>query len=147
AAPAGETRHHARTVLVDALEAVAEVVASLVDGLAQQPLQPIPRSQDLRQVLFADHASIAIQGDSFLDLDAEVEGARAALSKPVQQLRGSGEPRAAADQPDRRALVDVGLPSFLPQERRGEEPRHGAADDHGAWHDRFRSFLLSREPG
>src|SRR5262249_45821604 len=79
ATAAGEMRNHARAVLVDALETVAEVIASLVDGLAQQPLQPIPRSQDLRQGLFSDHPPIAIQGDSFLDLAAQVEGARAAL--------------------------------------------------------------------
>src|SRR5262249_36220500 len=63
---------------------------------------------------------------------AEVAGASAALAKRVQQLRMGGDTGAAADQFDRRAFIDVGLPPVLPQERRGKQAGHRAADDDGA---------------
>src|SRR5258708_2916818 len=41
-------------------------------------------------------------------------------------------PGAAADQFDRRALIDVGVPPLLPQEGRGKQAGHRPADDYGA---------------
>src|SRR5262249_41217989 len=119
-------RDHARAVLLHALKGVAKVVARLIDGVAEEPLQPIPGSEDLRQVLFSHHAPISIESAAFLDLNAEVTRARAALLKRFQQFRMGGDPRAAANEFDRGALVDVGVPSLLPQERRGEEPGYRA---------------------
>src|SRR5215813_10849277 len=43
-----------------------------------------------------------------------------------------GDTGAAADQFDRRAFIDVGLPPVLPQERRGKQTGHRAADDDGS---------------
>src|SRR5262249_9898924 len=43
-----------------------------------------------------------------------------------------GDAGAAAHKFDRRALIDVGLPPVLPQERRGKQTGHRAADDDGA---------------
>ncbi len=83
-------------------------------------------------MLLGDHAPIAVERDAFVDLDAEIAGAGAARLQRVQQFRVGGDAGAAADQLDGRALVDIGLPADLPQERRGEEARHRAADDDGA---------------
>src|SRR5262249_2107128 len=83
----------------------------------QEPLQPVPGSEDLRQVLFSDHAPVAIESDAFLDLDAEVTRSRAARLKRFQEFWMGGDPRTAADQLDRRALVDVGVPSLPAQGR------------------------------
>jgi hypothetical protein len=35
-----------------------------------------------------------------------------------------GNARATADELDLRALIDIGLPADLPQERRAEQARH-----------------------
>src|SRR5215467_12587104 len=43
-----------------------------------------------------------------------------------------GDPSAAADQFDHRALIDVGVPPLLPQERRGKQAGHRATYDDGA---------------
>src|SRR5262252_5734841 len=43
-----------------------------------------------------------------------------------------GDPSAAADQFDHRALIDVGVPPLLPQERRSKQAGHRATDDDGA---------------
>src|SRR6266851_6446781 len=56
----------------------------------------------------------------------------APLVKRVQQLRMGGDPGAAADQFDRRALINVGVPPLLPQEGRGKQAGHRPADDDGA---------------
>src|SRR5215470_3904146 len=101
---------HGRAILAHVLEGVAKVVTRLINRLAQEPLQTIPGSQDLRQVLFCDYTPIAIESDSFLNLDAQVAGPRPAPLKRFQQFRMGGDPRAAADQLDRGALVDVDLP-------------------------------------
>src|SRR5262245_65712074 len=97
---------HARAVLLHALKGVAKMVARLIDGVAEEPLQPIPGSEDLRQVLFSDHAPIAIESDAFLDLDAEVTRARAALLKCCQQFRIRRDPRTAANAFEQRRRRD-----------------------------------------
>src|SRR5215475_4541346 len=115
---------HVRAVLLHALKGVAKMVARLIDSVAEEPLQPVPGSEDLRQVLFSDHAPVAIESDASLDLDAEVTRCRAARLKRFQEFWMGGDPRTASDQLDRGALVDVGVPSLLTQEHRGEEPGH-----------------------
>src|SRR5262249_47275156 len=132
ATPAGEMHDDAGAVLLHALEGMVEVVTRRIDGLAQEPLQPVPGGENLRQVFLCDHVAVAVESDAFLDLDAEVAGAGAALVKRVQQLRMGGDPGAAADQFDRRALIDVGVPPLLPQERRGKQAGHRATDNDGA---------------
>ena len=127
-----EMHAHAAAVLFDALERPAEMVVRRVDGLAQQPLQPIPGCQDLPQRALAGDAPLAIDGDPFRYLDAELAGAGAACLQHRQQFRMRGDTGAAPDQFDRRALVDVGLPADLTQECGAEQPRHRAADDDGA---------------
>jgi hypothetical protein len=94
-----------------------------VDGLAQQSLQPIPGGQDLRQAFLCDHAPGTVQRDTPLDLDAEIADAGAAAFERLQQLRVRGDTRATPNQLDRRALVDVGIPADLPQERGREQAR------------------------
>src|SRR5262249_52166852 len=83
ATPAGEMHDDAGAVLLHALEGMAEVVTRRIDGLAQEPLQPVPGGENLRQVFLCDHAPVAVESDAFLDLDAEVAGAGAALAKRV----------------------------------------------------------------
>src|SRR5260221_2729884 len=126
---ADEVHEHTGAVLLDALERVAEMVIPLIDGPAHEPLQPIPGGEDLRQMLFRNHASVSIEGDPFFDLDAEVAGPGAALIQRLQQFRMRGDPGAAADKLHQRALIDLGAPTDLPQELRAEKARHRAADD------------------
>ena len=73
-----------------------------------------------------------VERDAPLDLDAEIAGAGAAAFERLQQLRVRGDAGAAPNQLDRRALVDVGIPADLPQERGREQARHRTADDDGA---------------
>ena len=54
-----EVHPHAAAVLLDALERPAEMVVRRIDGLAQQPLQPVPRREDLPQRTFAGDAAVA----------------------------------------------------------------------------------------
>src|SRR5262245_47789036 len=132
ATPAGEMRDDAGAVLLHALEGMAEVVMRRVDGLAQEPLQAVPGGEDLRQVFLCDHAPVAVESNALLDFDAEVARTGAARAKRVQQLRMGGDPGAAADQLDRRALINVCVPPLLPQERRSKQAGHRSADDDGA---------------
>src|SRR5262249_44319864 len=48
AMPAGEMHDDAGAVLLHALEGMAEMVTRRIDGLAQEPLQPVPRGENLR---------------------------------------------------------------------------------------------------
>ena len=128
----GKLDADALPVLLDALERVAEVVMRGIDGLAQQPLQPVPGGQDLRQPPFADHAPLAVDGDAFLDLDSEIARAGAAFFQRLQQFGMGGDAGPAADQLDGRAFEHVDVPADPSQERRGEQARHRAADDDGA---------------
>src|SRR5262249_12953245 len=59
-------------VLLDMRESVAEVVVRRIDGLAQEPLQPVPGGEDLPQRALADDPTVAVDGDALLDLDAEI---------------------------------------------------------------------------
>src|SRR5262245_30189878 len=131
-APASEMHDDAGAVLLHALEGMAEVVMGRVDGLAQEPLQAVPGGENLRQVFLCDHAPVAVECDALLDFDAEVARAGAARAKRLQQLRMGGDAGAAADQFHRRALINVGVPPLLPQERRGKQAGHRPADDEGA---------------
>src|SRR5262249_20128542 len=90
ATPAGEMHDDAGAVLLHALEGMAEVVTRRIDGLAQEPLQAIPGSENLRQIFLSDHASVAVESDALLDFDAEVARAGAARAKRVQQLGMGG---------------------------------------------------------
>ena len=76
-----------------------------VDGLAQKPLQPVPGGEDLPQRTLADHPSVAVDGDAFFDLDPEIADAGAASLQRLDQFGMHGDPGAAADQFDARALV------------------------------------------
>ena len=128
----GEMDADALPVLLDALEGVAEMVVRGIDGLAQQPLQPVPGGQDLPQRALADDAPLAVDGDALFDLDAEIARAGAAFLQRLQQFGMGGDAGAAADQLDRRALEHVDVPADPAQERGGEQARHRAADDDGA---------------
>jgi hypothetical protein len=99
--------------------------------VAQQPLQPVPGGQDLRQVFRCDDAAVAVEGDARLHMDPEVAGPGAALLEGVDQFRMRGDACSPPDEFHGRALVDIHLPADLAQERRREQPRHGAADDDG----------------
>jgi hypothetical protein len=84
AAAAGKMHDDAGAVLLHALEGVAEMVTRRIDGLAQEPLQPIPGGENLRQIFLSDDAPVAVESDAFLDFDAEVARAGAARAKRVQ---------------------------------------------------------------
>ena len=94
---AGEVHEHARAILLDALEGVAEVIACLRDRRPHEPLQPVPRGEDLRQMLFRDHPAIAVKRDAFVHLDAKITGPGAALLQRLQQFGVGGDAGAAAD--------------------------------------------------
>src|SRR6266540_5421635 len=128
---AGKLNAHPAFVLIDALEAVAEVVMRGRDGFAQQALQPVPGREDLPQRPLAGHAAVAVDRHALGNFDAEIARAGAAGLQRVEQFRVRRDAGAAADQFDRRTLVDVGLPADLAQERRGEQARHRAANDDG----------------
>src|SRR5262249_38730357 len=119
-------------VLLDALEGMAEVIVRGIDGRAQQPLQPVPRGQDLLQGALADDATLPVDGDAPRNLDAEVARAGTARLQRLQQFRMGGDAGAAPDQLHRRALEHVDVPADPAQEGRSEQARHRAADDDGA---------------
>jgi hypothetical protein len=104
---------HLRAVLLDALESMAEVVAGVVERLAQEPLHAVPGSVDLRQADLGDHAPLAVERDAPLAIDAEVAHARAALLERLDQLRVRGDAGAAPDQFHRRTLVHIDVPADL----------------------------------
>src|SRR6478752_7364957 len=101
----------ARSASFGALEIPAEVVIGRVDGGAQQPLQPVPRGEDLPQGPLVGDAAVAVDGDALGHLDAEIVGAGAARRERVKQFGMTGDAGAAPDQFDAGALVDVGLPA------------------------------------
>ena len=123
---------HAGAVLLHAFEYLAEMVTACVDGFAQQPLQTVPRGQDLRQALFRDHPPGAVERDAPLHRDAEVARSGAALLQRFQQFRMCGDAGAAADQVNGGAFIDVCVPAHLPQKCRGKQAGHRTANDDGA---------------
>ena len=104
---------------------------SLLNGLAHEPLQPVPRGKNLRQRFFRDDAPGTVERDALVHLDAEVRHAGAARAQRVEQFRMGGDAGAAPDQLDLRAFVDVDVPADAAQERGGEQAGHRAADDDG----------------
>ena len=131
-AAAGELHAHAAFVLVDALEIPAEVIVRGIDGRPQQALQLVPRGHDLPKWPLLGDAAQTVERDALGDLDAEILGAGAGCFERVQQFGMCRDAGAAADQLDVRALVHVGVPADLAQERGAEQSRHRAADDDGA---------------
>jgi hypothetical protein len=120
---------HFRAVLFHPLEGLAKMVARLVDGLAQETLQPVPGSKNLRHAGFPDNAPVAIEGDAPVNLDAEVAGPGAAFVKRFQQLRMTGDTGASTDQFDGRAFIHIDVPPAPLQKCRGEQAGHRPADD------------------
>jgi len=100
---------------------MAEMVVRGIDGFAQEPLQSVPRGEDLPQRTFADDASLAVDGDALLDLDAEIARAGAAFFQRLEQLGVGGDAGAAADQLDGRALEHVHVPADPAQEGGSEQ--------------------------
>ena len=141
-AAAAEVNANAAAVLLHSLERPAEMIMRGIDGRAQQPLQTIPRGQDLAQWPLRGDAALPVDGEPFLYFDAEVVCSGAAALQRLQQFRVGRNAGAAADELDRRALVDVDVPADPPQERRAEQPRHRTADD-----DRPAFFVLSSRHG
>ena len=109
--PPEKLHAHAALVLLDALEIPAEVIMRRIDGVAQQPLQPVPRGEDLPQRPLVGDAAVAVDRDALGHLDAEILGAGAARLQRFEQFRMAGDAGAAADQFDARALVDIARPS------------------------------------
>src|SRR5262249_35412465 len=127
----GEMNPDTVPVLLDALKGLAKVVVRGIDGVTQQPLQPVPGGHDLPQQPFADDAALAIDGDAFLEFDAEIARAGPGFLQRLQQARVGGDAAAAADKLDRGASEDADVPADPVQERRGEQARHRAANDDG----------------
>ena len=67
--PAGEMHPNAGSILLEALKVPTKVVMGWIDGIAQQPLQPIPGCENLWQVFFADHVPGAVERDAFINGD------------------------------------------------------------------------------
>src|SRR5262249_42842573 len=130
-AAAGKLHAHPAPVLIDALEIPAEMVTRLVDGGAQQPLQSVPRGQDLPQRALVGDAAITVDGDTLGHLDTEVLGAGAARLQRLQEFGMAGDTGTAADQFYIRTLIDVDVPPDLAQERRRKQARHRAANNDG----------------
>ena len=83
-------------------------------------------------MLLGDDIAAKIERDPFVDRDAEVLGAGAAGLQCRQQFGVRGDAGAAPDQFDAGALIDIGLPADLAQERRGEQAGHGPTNDDSA---------------
>ena len=78
---------NAGTVLLHTLKIPAEAVVRRIDGLAQQPLQSVPRRENLLQVLFGDHVPGAVESNALLNLDPKVASAGTAFLQGFQKLR------------------------------------------------------------
>src|SRR5580693_1086765 len=109
-----------------------------IDSRAQQPLQTIPRGQDLAQRPLRGDAALPVDGEPFWYFDAEIVGSGAAALQRLQQFGVRRDAGAAADELDRRALVDVDIPADPPQESGAEQARHRTADN-----DRPAFFVLA----
>ena len=77
-------------------------------------------------------SAVVVDRDALGYLDTKVLGAGPARFQSFKEFRVAGDAGAAADQFDARALIDGHVPADLPQERRGEEAGHRAANDDGA---------------
>jgi hypothetical protein len=108
------------------------MIVPRIDGLPQQVLEPVPGGEDLRQPLLGDDLAVAVERDALVDLDPEVTQTRPAARQRFEELRMGRDSCAAPHELDSRSFIDVHVPTDLPQERRGEETRHRAADDYGA---------------
>jgi hypothetical protein len=89
------------------------------------------RCEDLPQGPLVSDAAVVVDRDALGYLDTKVLGAGPARFQSFEEFRVAGDAGTAADQFDARPLIDVHIPADLPQERRGEEPGHRAANDDG----------------
>ena len=71
-AAATEVNANAAAVLPHSLERSAEMIMRGIDGRTQQPLQTIPRGQDLAQRPFRGDAALLVDGEPLRHFDAEV---------------------------------------------------------------------------
>src|SRR5262249_10081231 len=135
-APARKLHTHSALILIDPFEIPSEVITGLVDGPPQELLQAIPGCEDLPQPPLVGDAAFAVDRYALGYLDTKILGAGPARFQGFHELGVAGDAGAAADQFDGRPLIDVHVPSNLPQERRRKEAGHRAANDdspsHGA---------------
>ena len=92
------------------------MIVRFVDGRAQEALQAVPGAQDLPQRPLIRDAALAVYCDTLGNLDAEHFGAGAARFQSFHEFGVPGDAGAAADQLDRRSLIDVDVPADLAQE-------------------------------
>jgi len=135
--PAGEVHAHSpRRPARTRSKVWPRVIACLRDGRPHEPLQPVPRGEESAgRCFFGDHAAPSRSSViRLMDLDARESRVPAPLFSSTSSNSGvRGDAGAAAD-PARRVSARKHRPAqpIRPQERRGEEARHRAADDDGA---------------
>ena len=125
----GKLREHRPFRLHEAADAAAAVVVLARKRIAQQPVDTLPGGQNLGTFEFRGHATGRIEDFAGRDLDPEIGWIDVDPAHRLDQV-GLGDdagatPREFALDP----LEDVDLPAGAPQQQRGQEAAHRAADD------------------
>ena len=80
-------RNHACAMVLQAFKVLAEMIVLRIDCISHQALEPLPGAEDLRQPLFGNDISVAVDSDALFDLDPKVMQTRAGPLQGFQELR------------------------------------------------------------
>ena len=127
---------------LDANEGAALAVHAFGQAAAQAPVEHVPRGRELRHGMGADDGAVAVEGDAAFDGHADAFRADAAGVESGEQFRVGEDAGAAARQFFPRAFIDLDAPADAPQQQRGGEPGHRAADN-----ERARRGRSAQQPG
>src|SRR5262245_617236 len=115
-------------------------------SIAQQPINALPRGEDLRAVARQRQAAFAIEHLPARDGHTELVGVNTERLPMGDERRLRDDAGATAGKLARHALVDIGLPAAPPQHQRDQKSAHRAADDQGAsLHDTDTLLLRPRD--
>src|SRR5262245_9112315 len=102
-------------------------------SVAQQAIDALPGSQDLRGFDFMRQPSLRIDDLARRDVDAEILGSKPKRAQPLNQFVLRHDARAAPGQLAVHPFENIDVPPGPAQQKPSEQAAHRAADDYCAF--------------
>jgi len=127
-----EMRDHGVFGLHETADASTPVVTLARERVPQHPVDALPGGENLRTGELANEATGRIQDLSGRDLDPERGWVDSEPAQRFDQIRLRDDAGATAGELALDPLENIDVPAGTPQQQRGQQAAHGAADDQRA---------------